>query len=192
MTDRGATSAVLTEIANPQIRQAHLFTGVWPDGTVYYTDLPFNITVDGDVYLALGNLLAYDAIEESATLDVGGVDITFAGSDATILALVDGQNLSGRKTTIKRIWLDSSNALIADPITIFQGKSDEVNYEEVVEHGGESYSAIKIRCKNQFADFERVSGRRTNDVEQKRYFPGDRGMEFVADLVAKVVQWKQR
>ena len=81
--------------------------------------------------------------------------------------------------------------MISDPVVLFKGKTDDVQYTEVYQEN-DSHAVVKIKCRNQFADFERVSGRRTNDVEHKKFFPGDKAMEFVADLVAKVITWKLR
>jgi hypothetical protein len=47
-------------------------------------------------------------------------------------------------------------------------------------------STISIVSSSVFYDFERVTGRRTNDKSQQTIFPGDRGMEFSTSAIGDI------
>ena len=47
---------------------------------------------------------------------------------------------------------------------------------------------IELQAASQFADFEKIRGRRTNNESQQIHFPGDRGFEY-APQVVKDLKW---
>jgi hypothetical protein len=48
---------------------------------------------------------------------------------------------------------------------------------------------VRVRATSLFADFERRTGRHTNDAEQQIHYPGDKGFEFVSELRDKQINW---
>jgi hypothetical protein len=186
MTERGMSSAYSTQLSQHNITVYHLYRGEFADGNIYFTDLPYDTTFDGNTYSGVGNALGYDAIEEVSGLQANGIRIYFNAANASILALLLDQNLIDRPVYVYRGLLDSSNQPIADPLLIFEGRTDSMQLSEDPDKGA---LQIILECFDENVDFERVNGRRTNHEEQQVLFPGDKGFEFIADGMDKVTVW---
>lgn len=175
-----------TELSQENITIYHLYEGQFADGTVWFTDLPYDTTYNGNTYTGVGNALGYDTIEEVTGLQANGIKIYLNASNATLLALLLGQNLIDRPVFVYRGLLDSNNQPITNPIVIFEGRSDGMQLSEDPDNGT---MQLVLECFDENVDFERVNGRRTNHEEQQIYFSGDRGFEFIADGMDKVTIW---
>lgn len=185
MTDRSMTSALSTALSQSSVTIYHLYEGQFVDGTVRFTDLPYDTTYNGNSFTGVGNAVGYEAIEEVSGLQANGVKIYFNAANATLLALLLGQNLIDRPTLIYRGLLES-NTPVVDPVVIFEGRSDSVTLAEDPDNGT---MTLALECFDENVDFERVNGRRTNNEEQQKLFTGDKGFEFVADGIDKVIKW---
>jgi len=70
---------------------------------------------------------------------------------------------------------------------IFSGYMDEMNIEE-----SPDTSVIEVKVENKLIDLERQRVRRFSSGYQKSQYPGDRGFDFVEDLVDKEIVWGRR
>jgi hypothetical protein len=181
------SSQFSTELSQDSITIYHLYRGEFPDGNLYFTDLPYDTSFGGNTYSGVGNALGYDAIEEVSGLQANGVRVYFNAANASILALLLGQNLIDRPVYIYRGLVDTSGQQVSDPLLIFEGRTDGIQLSEDPEKRN---MQISLECFDENVDFERVNGRRTNHEEQQIYFPGDKGFVFIADNVDKVTVWK--
>lgn len=186
MTQRGMSSQFSSQLSQENITIYHLYEGQFLDGTVRFTDLPFDTTYNSTTFSGVGNALGYDAIEEVSGLQANGIRIYFNASDATLLALLLDQNLTDRPVYVYRGMLDSDNQPISDPLLIFEGRSDGMKLSEDPDKGT---MQLVLDCFDENVDFERINGRRTNHEEQQQYFPGDKGFIFIADGMDKVTVW---
>lgn len=186
MTERGMSSQFSTALSQDNITTYHLYQGQFPSGTVYYTDLPYDTTFDGNSYSGVGSALGYDSIEEVSGLQADGIRIYFNAANASLLALLLDQNLIDRPIYVYRGLLDTSNQPVSDPLLIFEGRSDSARLSEDPDNGT---MQLVLECFDENVDFERVNGRRTNHEEQQVLFPGDKGFEFIADNVDKMTVW---
>jgi hypothetical protein len=80
-----------------------------------------------------------------------------------------------------RGFLNDSQALIADPFLLFDGRISNFSLEE-----NATGSSVSIIVASHWADFEKVSGRRSSINSQKLYFPTDEGMEFSSQTSQKI------
>ena len=186
MANRSMSSQFSTQLTQKNITVYHLYEGQFPDGTVWFTDLPDNITYNGKTYNGVGGALGYDTIEEVTGLSANGIRIHFNAADASLLALLLDQNLIDRPVYVHRGLLDSSNQPITSPLLIFEGRSDSVELSADRDKGS---MQLSIACFDENVDFERVNGRRTNHEEQQVHFSGDKGFIFIADGMTKVTIW---
>ena len=79
------------------------------------------------------------------------------------------------------VFLNDSNALIADPFLLYKGTIDTF---QISESGSESY--ITLRIVSHWADFEKSNGRKTNNISQQRFFSTDVGMNFSSETVLDI------
>lgn len=181
--DRGADGDVVAAIEADANQVVHLFRADFASGTVYATDAYRAITWDGNEYIANGHLLSYTGIEESAELQVAQARFALSGVDQSLISVVLIENVLDRRVRVWTAFLDSDDAIIGDPILIFDGRMDAPVIDEDPTGGT---CTVSISASNQFADFNRRAGRRTNDSEQQTLFPGDKGFEFVSSLTRSI------
>lgn len=183
MPSRGMSAAMLTEIAKQQIRPVH-FIELYFSTTEYLTTGRRNITWSGNTYSALGNLLDFGETDESTDMRAGSVNIMLSGVNQGNIAIALTENFIERRAVIRRGFLDASDQIIVDPIILFDGRIDSWGLSEDVTGGT---SVITWSAASHWVDFERVSGRRTNNEDQNVWFPGDKGFEFAAQ--ADEIRW---
>jgi hypothetical protein len=86
-----------------------------------------------------------------------------------------------KPANLYRGFLDDSGTLIADPFLLFEGRIANFSLEE-----NATTSSINIIIASHWADFEKVSGRRTAENSQKLLFSTDKGMEFASQTSQKI------
>ena len=105
-------------------------------------------------------------------------------SDTTTVALLINNEYLNKRVVIYRAVLDNEYNFTSDDIyTVFDGSIVGYNINE-----SDDTAAVTITVASQFADFERTNGRKTNPASQQLHFPGDKGMDFSAQIV-KDLKW---
>jgi hypothetical protein len=162
---------------------------------IYLCNAPFDITQItqtnplSTIYRAQGSFLTFSSINTTDEIRVNNIALTFSGSSPFYLNLVLNDNYLHRGIRIYKQFIDqkpvlSSNRLqLPPPIMIYKGTMVGANVDESL-----SESTITINTSNQFYDFMRINGRRTNNASHTRLFPNDRGMEFSTSKVLDI-QW---
>ena len=79
--------------------------------------------------------------------------------------------------------LDSNDTLI-DTFNYDKGFIESFNIDT-------DAGKLTLSCTSHFADFSRVSGRKTNEGSQQLYFATDKGMEFSA-LTVQDILWGRK
>lgn len=158
---------------------------------VYFVELYFstierattwgrNITWGGNTYLAGGNLLTLPDIEESVGIQSGSASIVLSGVNQSSIAIALTENFIDRRVVIMRGFIDVNDQIIIDPVIQFDGRIDSWSLAEDVDNGT---STITWVAASHWIDFERTSGRTTNDKEHQVLFPGDKFFEFSGETV---------
>lgn len=182
---RGASAAVQAAAAAAACQPVHLFELYLAGGDTYGSDASIPITWGGRTYTALGHLLKFDGIEESAALEVTQLRVQLSGVDQAIIAQVLQYAYIDRRIVIRKAFLDGAGGVLVDPIAIFDGRCDAPVIEEDPDSG---QCSISLAASAQWIDFERRPGRHTNHDEQQIWFPGDRGFEFISQL-GREIKW---
>jgi len=188
MADRGATAAVIAELAKSKNQPFHLVEVGFDLTPIYITDAWRNIVWNGQTYTALGHFLGFSDIEETSELQVANLTAQLSGVDQSVISAVLTENYIDRPLKIYKGLLDENMAVIADPILIFEGRMDSPVIEENPDDGS---CTVAVTATNAWVDFERLSGRHTNHEEQQLFFPGDMGFEFSSE-VTKEITWGRK
>jgi hypothetical protein len=174
---KGINQAVIAELAKDSFRMAHL-VDLELSTSSYLTDYHHDIFHSSTNYAASGHLLETGDISESQDLQVGSIDIRLSGKNQTYIALLLNNDWFSRSVTITRILIDVAGDVIGEAgryvgtVTNFTIENDDV----------------VLTVASHWADFDRVTGRRTNDNSQQSYYPGDTGMSRAAQIV-KDIKW---
>jgi len=178
---RTLTTAVKNELLTGQIRPVHLLT-IGFGTPVNITDNAFDLTssVSGSsvTYSSSAFLVGASSFEEQTDITKTTLSVSLSGVDTSFISVVLGENIVNDSVTIYRGLLNSSNALIADPILLYQGNIDTFEISET-----ETESNVKLMVVSHWADFEKKSGRKTNNASQQRFFSTDVGMDFSSETV---------
>ena len=186
---RTLTTALKNELLTNEIRPVHLLS-IGFATPVNITDNSFSLTssVSGSstTYTASPFLVATPTFTEETDLTKTSLNITLSGADTTFISTVLNENIVNDTVDIFRGLLDSNNALIADPILLYSGNIDTFQIEET-----ETESNVTLTVVSHWADFDKKSGRQTNNNSQQRFFSTDVGMDFSSQTVLDL-KWGRR
>ena len=186
---RTLTTALKNELLTNEIRPVHLLSiGFATPENI--TDNSFSLTssVSGSstTYTASPFLVATPTFTEETDLTKTSLNITLSGADTTFISTVLNENIVNDTVDIFRGLLDSNNALIADPILLYSGNIDTFQISE-----SETESNVILTVVSHWADFDKKSGRQTNNNSQQRFFNTDVGMDFSSQTVLDL-KWGRR
>ena len=71
--------------------------------------------------------------------------------------------------------------MIADPFLLYDGQIDTFSVSET-----STDSSVSLGIVSHWADFEKRSGRKTNNTSQQRFFSTDVGMDFSSQTVLDI------
>jgi hypothetical protein len=180
---RALTTAVSNALAGDIVPCLLLVELDWPSGAVRVNNSAVTFTWNGHEWLGLAHLGSVDVISENASLEMSGVRMSLTGIPAEMISRVLGEHYQGRDCNIWMAPLDENYAVLADPVLVFPGRMDTAVIEL-----GESAS-IQITAENKMADWERARVRRYTHEDQIAEYPADKGLEFVPQMVEKVLNW---
>lgn len=153
--------------------------GEWTPA-VYATNFDRDIEFNGVTYLAIGGFLGVDTITETTSLEIGSVNLALSGVDRGFVAMLLQKNYIDKPVTIYRAMLDSAG-LPAHVIEVYRGYIDEPAIQDSLQD-----ATVTVTVRHHFADFEKRSGRRTNNAEHQFYFPGDTSMSHADEGLAEL------
>ncbi|MFQ5510039.1 MAG: hypothetical protein ACE5FN_12010 [Leptospirillia bacterium] len=185
MAGRGMSAAMLAEIARAEVRLAHLVEIHLDSNLGRYTDAHRDLVWGGNIYLADGNLMDIPTVTEEADLRVGSVTVSLTGVAQANIATALLEPSTDRQVVIRTGCLDAADALIADPVVVFDGRIDGWSIREDPEGGT---SVVEWTVASHWADFEKTAGRRTNHEDQQTFFPGDDGFKFAPEII-RDIRW---
>lgn len=161
--------------------------------TYRLTNAPYSISVGNFTYVSFGQLLDISVIEENVNFEIGSLSISLSGlapiepnTGDPILAVFmrDDTAYIDLPVVIQRVYVDENYDQLGS-IEIFRGYITRAG----AEHDADGDSSVGIEAANHWADFERITGRRTNTNSQQFFFPGDLGMDYSIE-VQKEIEWK--
>ena len=181
---RTLTTAVKNELLTGQIRPIHLIE-IGFSTPVYLTDNGFDLTssISGTsrTYTASPFLVGGSSFEEQVDITKTTLSLSLSGADTTFISTVLNENVVNDTVEIYRGLLDSNNSIIADPILLYSGNIDTFEISET-----ETKSNVKLVIVSHWADFDKKSGRKTNNASQQRFFSTDVGMNFSSETVLDI------
>lgn len=165
------------------------------------------LSLGGFEWTGGGNLVGVSPCNEKQALEAQGMKFTLNGISSALLSAIMLEEYQGRRcnlyisafsTASQIIGLEDDGDLLlenGDTISleqanvleaykIFSGIMDTMEFSD---DGKEAI--ITLNAENILIELRRTKTRRLTDQDQQQRFPGDRGLEFVAGLQDKVVNW---
>ena len=186
---RTVTAGVATELqktgAGNSAKPVALVHLAFDSGAVRLWSGVGDLVFSGDTYTGAGTLGSVSLIEESSSLKATGVVLTLSGIDSSIITIALGEHYQGRTVQMWLGFLDTSYALIVDPLLMFQGRMDVMT---ITDHG--ATATISITAESRAIDLERANKVLFySDQSQQALFAGDKFFEFVPEMQEKVIVW---
>ena len=186
---RTLTTAVKNELLTNEIRPVHLIT-IGFSTPVNLTDNSFDLTssISGSskTYTASPFLVSVPTFTEETDVTKTSLNIDLSGADQTFISTCLNENIVNDSVEIFRGLLNSSNSLIADPLLLYSGNIETFQISE-----NETNSNVTLTVVSHWADFDKKSGRQTNNNSQQRFFSTDVGMDFASQSVLDI-KWGRK
>lgn len=143
----------------------------------------YDVVWEGQTWLGLGLIGSIEPIEEQATLEAIGVRLTLSGVPSDLIAITLGEQYQGKPCQIWFAPLSEDLQLPYQPVRIFYGRMDTMDVE-----AGDT-ATITVSAESRMVSWDKARVRRFNNEDQQSRYPGDRGFEFVAQMVEKNLLW---
>lgn len=175
---RAVHAATISALGQDSFRLAQLIA-IDFSTAIEITDWGRDVSALSTTFQSSPHFIDFSQVTETAELGINSATLTLSAVEQSYVALFLNNDYIDVRVRAWRAVLDSSDAVIGDPILIFDGRI--TGYEI-------SDDNITIEAASHWKDFEFVSGRLTNHNSQQRHFSGDLGFEFAANMV-KELKW---
>lgn len=173
---RELDSDSIAHVSGEHVRPVIAIELDYPDGPVRVCSLPFDINLDGEIFISAAAFGSLSGVEEGAELRSYGVQAVVAGIPLTFLRYLAAQKIQGRGATIFLAFVDSDHVVIGSPTVLFRGRMDTQDVE-----AGDTAS-VSVALESLLIEWDRARNRRWTDADQKSDYPEDRGLEYVATV----------
>ena len=179
-----ATSAFVAALDASVLRPAIFVSMAFANETLHLWSGTGTVTWNGISWSGVGTLGSIASVEEGSTVQARGTVLTLSGIDPQLL----GDSLSdlqqGLPVTVWLALFDSTPAIIANPVIVFQGRMDQ----PTITMDGTT-ATIQINCESRLIDMNVPAERRYTNEDQQRDYPNDRGFEFVNAIQEMTLYW---
>jgi hypothetical protein len=181
---RSITVGVSNAISATQVRPALLWYGQFTSGNAYLWTGLGNLSWNSITWSGAGTLLGISNIEESSEIKAAGINVTLSGVPSSLISLALGDVRQGYECSVYMAFFDANNAIISDPVLVFEGRLDTAS---IVEDG--ETSTVSITYESRLIELQRSKEIRYTDEEQQRLFSGDLGLQYVTSLQDSQITW---
>ena len=156
--------------------------------TLRFSDYIRPITINGEEYIGLGNLVGISGTSSQLKSSSGGITITISGIPNSKIAEIVNSQIKGCSVEVWRAFFDvSTGQQYSSPAPVGRFFGIVTNYALNEEYDVENRTAtntIDLICSSRTEMLDnKVSGRRTNPKSWKIYNPNDVSMDRVPNLV---------
>lgn len=174
---------MITEITSNAFSPCFLVDLTLVSGVVHVWSGYGSVTWNGNTYTGVGSLGAVGDIVEGSDVKSRGTTITLSGIDPTLLgdALSDIQQ--GAPVTV---WLAgfAAGAIVGSPYALYVGTVDK----PAIGLGPETVT-IQLALETKLANLQRPTFRRYTSADQRYYYSGDIGFNWVETLNDIALLW---
>jgi len=160
-----------------------------PDYAVLtFSDYNRALTIEGTAYVGLGQLLSISDTSSSIRTAPGDLNISISGIPNSSIAEILNNKIKGSSVVVWRMVFDPTTgqqlAITGNPAGRFRGIITNYSLEEDWQMGAITTSnTIIFSCANSIEILSnKISGRKTNPIDQKTLYPGDLSMDRVPNL----------
>ncbi|WKB52316.1 hypothetical protein [Eleftheria terrae] len=150
---------------------------------VYLNTTGWDLQWNGSTWRGAAGIGSIDVIEDSPG-EIKGLSLELSAVHASDIALALAEPLQGRPVEIRTAIFDPDSLQVLDAPVEWAGRLDTA---ALAESGGAARMAVT--AEHIGIDLLRSTVMRYSDAEQRRLFPGDRGLEYVSDQAEQNIVW---
>lgn len=181
---RSLDSSINTAMQDSVVRGTYFVKLAFDSGNTCWHSGFGNYSFGGDTYLGAGVLSNISTIKEVSGVKASGASVGLSGIKEEVVSLLLGTPCINRKAYIYFTPLNENDQPVCTiPYLLFRGTIDDISGNIGAK------ASFSVTLKSRFADWERPRKSLYTDVEQQRLHPGDRGLEYVAQLSQKKIIW---
>lgn len=153
-----------------------------------FSDYHKAITLEGDVYDGLGQLLAVGNTSSNLRATPGEITIGISGIPTANITDILDNRVKGSSVKIYRAFFDvTTGELISmegNPAGKFQGVVSNFEINDDLDIGADTGTITLTLTVTSVVELlnNKITGRRTNPLDQKQFFPDDLSMDRVPSL----------
>lgn len=174
---RGITSDVIDAMAADANRPFYLVAIELASTTLRLSTLNRDISWSSQTWLGNGQLRGFGAVREGRDIAADGIEVKIAGEPSTMISIALQSVRQNKPATLYLGYLDSSLAVIADPVVLFKGVVDTCKIVDQPD-----VATVSFGIESRLVNLQRASGLRFNHQSQQSIFPGDLGFQYVEFL----------
>lgn len=181
---RDLTAGMIAEVTARQLSPILLLKAEFDSGDLLLWSGIGSLTFNSEVYTGAGALLGISEMQEVTQVEAQGATFQLTSIPDQFVSLALSENYQRRPITCWLGALDSSGALVPDPVILFKGRMDVLQIDD-----DGAASMLAMQAENRLIDLKRARVRRYTPEDQKQQYAGDLGLDFVASLQEKEVIW---
>ena len=183
---RDITANLNTEFTSSSFKIAFFFKSVWSSGTTYVWTGYDDIAWDSQTWTGVGHLMGIPSVSETKEVQANGAAFSLSGVPSSLVSLILSDARQGNEVSLWVAAIDTDGSIIADPYKLFSGLMDVPGIQE----GGDT-SIITLQAENRLIELDRSREIRYTDRFQQDRYSGDLGLQYVATLQNKAINWGQ-
>jgi hypothetical protein len=153
-------------------------------GTEYLHNALGTYTWGSQTWTGLGDLAEVGPIEEGDELSPYAVELRLNALNTELLTNAQGVQIFERRATLYMGFLGDDGALVDAPDEFWSGSMETMP----ISLGGEQDS-ISLVCESEMIMHSYANGALFTDEDQQKRYAGDKGFEFLAQMVDARIQW---
>ncbi|MFU8883098.1 MAG: hypothetical protein ACNA7Q_12085 [Rhodobacterales bacterium] len=142
------------------------------------------LTWGGVEWMGLGDLGSISPVREGEGIEPHGLTLELSGVPPELLGLALSEPYQGRHIAAWLGLTDSAGALLPGPKQLFAGRLDIMEVEDSADS-----AVIRVTAESRLVDLLKPREWRYTHEDQQIHAPGDLGLEFVAALQNKEINW---
>jgi hypothetical protein len=163
-------------------------TGPFTSEVLRFSDRSQPFTIDNESYVGLGNLVSITSTTSEIRASGNEVLIGISGIPENSINEIINSKIKGSPVTIQRAFFNAATGQILNipdnPSGRYKGFVNNYALEEEWDQDTRTATNVLVlTCTNIINILsQKVSGRRTNPDDQRKFFPNDRSMDKVPNL----------
>lgn len=163
-------------------------SGGYTSEVLKFSDYIRPITIDGESYTGLGRLLSLSSSASELSTTNQTLTLGLSGIPNSSIAEIVNSKIKGSPVEVWRVFFNpvtgAQLAITGNPAGRFFGIVDNYSLDEEFDYDSrESSNRITMTCNSILSVLDnKITGRRTNPIDQKLFYPTDVSMDRVPNL----------